>query len=212
MQDTAIETVIETYHQRYTTLIQRPDTRQVILFRNHGEGAGTSLRHPHAQIIATSIVAQWTRQYDDLAERYHHQYGCDLVGELMQQEENEGERVVAHDDSYVAFVPYAAEVPYEIWIVPRVQQADFSQATEMQRHDLAYLLRDLLRRLRRNLDDPDYNLIVQSAPQHEMNAPYLHWYVRIRPRMITRAGFELGSGIRVNPTLPEDNAAAINAG
>ncbi|MFW5696157.1 MAG: galactose-1-phosphate uridylyltransferase [Phototrophicaceae bacterium] len=204
-----VEAVIDTYHQRYCTLLHLPETQQVVLFRNHGELAGTSLRHPHAQIVATSVTAQRTRQHGDLAERYHHQKGSDLVGDMARQERAEAERVVMENESFVAFVPFAAEVPYEMWIVPLEREADFSRATTVQRRHLARMLRDLLRRLHDELDDPDYNLIFQSAPRYEADAPYLRWYVRIRPRMITRAGFELGSGVRVNPTLPEHNAKLI---
>ena len=36
--------------------------RHIVLFRNHGRRAGTSLTHPHSQIIATPVVAPETRR------------------------------------------------------------------------------------------------------------------------------------------------------
>lgn len=32
-----------------------------------------------------------------------------------------------------------------------------------------------------------------------------------RPRLTTRAGFEIGSGISINPSLPEEDAAVLKA-
>ena len=37
----------------------------------------------------------------------------------------------------------------------------------------------------------------------ESDAPHFHWYVSIVPRVNKTAGFELGTGMYVNPSLPE---------
>jgi hypothetical protein len=42
------------------------------------------------------------------------------------------------------------------------------------------------------------------------NEPQLHWYLQIRPRLTTQAGFEIGSGISINPSLPETDADFLN--
>jgi hypothetical protein len=40
----------------------------------------------------------------------------------------------------------------------------------------------------------------------DLGAPYLHWYITIVPRISWCAGFEIGSGIYINPSLPEECA------
>jgi UDPglucose--hexose-1-phosphate uridylyltransferase len=62
------------------------------------------------------------------------------------------------------------------------------------------------------LNDPDYNYIINTAARSRADEPYLHWYLQVRPRLTTRAGFEIGSGISINPSLPEEDAAVLNAG
>jgi UDPglucose--hexose-1-phosphate uridylyltransferase len=42
-----------------------------------------------------------------------------------------------------------------------------------------------------------------------MGNDYLHWYVAVIPRLSYTAGFELGSGMYINPTLPEECAAFL---
>jgi UDPglucose--hexose-1-phosphate uridylyltransferase len=37
----------------------------------------------------------------------------------------------------------------------------------------------------------------------------MHWHVQIQPRLTTPAGFEMGSGVRINPSLPEADAAFL---
>lgn len=56
------------------------------------------------------------------------------------------------------------------------------------------------------LDDPDYNYVINTAAQYRAREPQLHWFLRIRPRLVTRAGFEIGSGMTINPSLPESDA------
>jgi len=43
----------------------------------------------------------------------------------------------------------------------------------------------------------------------EISNDYLHWYVTIVPRLSRTAGFELGSGIFINPAIPEESAAFL---
>lgn len=61
MSTEEVEVIIETYHKRYVELMQTHKNMLVLLFRNHGRRAGTSLIHPHAQIIATGMVPHYIR-------------------------------------------------------------------------------------------------------------------------------------------------------
>jgi UDPglucose--hexose-1-phosphate uridylyltransferase len=68
------------------------------------------------------------------------------------------------------------------------------------------VLQDTLRRVSIGLNDPDYNYIIRSAPIEDTNVKYDHWYAVIVPKLTTPAGFELGTGIYINSTLPEQCA------
>ena len=59
------------------------------------------------------------------------------------------------------------------------------------------------------MDDPDYNYVIRTAPSEEMTADYIHWSIKVVPRLSTRAGFEIGSGMYINATPPEDAAAFL---
>ena len=58
-------------------------------------------------------------------------------------------------------------------------------------------------RLHHLLANPDYNYVIRSAPHHSAGEPHFHWYVEILPRLTTRAGFEIGSGMNINVVAPE---------
>ena len=61
LKDHEVETVIQTYLNRFLFASADPRVEQVTLFKNHGEAAGTSLEHPHSQIIATPVITAQLR-------------------------------------------------------------------------------------------------------------------------------------------------------
>ncbi len=178
----------------------------IIIFRNHGARAGASLIHPHSQLIVTSFVPHHIRWREEEAQRYFDEWGRCVFCDTLDFERREQRRVVLDNKTFLAFVPFAAEVPFEICIMPKKHQADFGDITDEEKADLAYVLREVLGKLHQKLNDPDYNYIINTSARYRAGEPQLHWYLQIRPRLTTRAGFEIGSGISINPSIPEDDA------
>lgn len=203
--------VVETYHRRYRDLMARHENAMTILFRNHGARAGTSLIHPHSQIITLGVVPHYVRWREEEAQHYFDEWGRCVFCDILKEEIGSGGRVVMENESFAAFVPFAAEVPFETWIMPREHKADFGDLSDREKEDLASALRDVLGRLRNKLGDPDYNYVVNTSARYRAGEPQLHWYVQIRPRLTERAGFEIGSGMSINPSIPEEDAAFLRA-
>jgi UDPglucose--hexose-1-phosphate uridylyltransferase len=206
MEPAEIKTILDTFYERGWSI--RGDSRieQVIFFKNHGEQAGASLKHPHSQIIGLPVVPTDIRHRMEEARRYFDDNGDCVFCVMMQDELEKGERLVATSDHFVAFVLYASPSPFHIWILPRLHSISFLYSQTEQMADLARILHDVMRRLFIGLQDPAYNLIIRSAPVKEISNDYLHWYVTVMPRVSRTAGFELGSGMFINPTLPEECA------
>ena len=201
--------IIETYHRRYVNVMKQNWNLMTLIFRNHGRRAGTSLAHPHSQIIVTGMVPTYIRWREERAQYYFDESGRCVYCDILEQEAQERQRVISENETFLAFVPYAAEVPFEIWIMPTKHQACFSDLSDQEKPGLAAILQDCLARLQRKLNDPDYNYIINTAARYRAGEPQLHWYLQIRPRLTTQAGFEIGSGISINPSLPEEDAAFL---
>ena len=201
--------IIETYHRRYVNVMKQNWSFMTLIFRNHGRQAGTSLAHPHSQIIVTGMVPTYIRWREERAQYYFDESGRCVYCDILEQEAQERQRVISENETFLAFVPYAAEVPFEIWIMPTKHQACFSDLSDQEKPGLAAILHDCLARLQRKLNDPDYNYIINTAARYRAGEPQLHWYLQIRPRLTTQAGFEIGSGISINPSLPEEDAAFL---
>jgi UDPglucose--hexose-1-phosphate uridylyltransferase len=115
-------------------------------------------------------------------------------------------RIVAENESFVAFTPYASRLPYETWIAPRRHSPDFEKIGDGELRDMAYMVRSVLRGVASLLEDPPYNLYVVSAPCDGGNYAYYHWRVVLVPRITRIGGFELASGIFINIASPEEAA------
>lgn len=206
MSPVDVLSILQAYRQRYEVLRKDPRIEAVIIFKNHGEGAGTSLQHPHAQIAATPIVPTQIRRRLDEAVRYFDETGECVFCQTLRQELRARERIVYEDASFVAFIPYAALSPFHLWIFPRRHMSSFDAVMDGELEHLATAMRTVLAKLYRGLGDPDYNFSVRSAPVRTGPTDYFHWYVAIVPRVSKAAGFEIGSGMFINTALPEASA------
>jgi len=201
--------IIETYHRRYVDLLKQHENMMIIIFRNYGLRAGTSLVHPHSQIIATGMVPHHIRWREEEAQHYFDEMGRCVYCDILEYEMQDKKRVIYEDKSFVAIVPFAADVPFEVWIMPKRHKADFGDISDTEKSHLAAALQNIMEKLHRKLRDPDYNYIINTSARYRAKEPQLHWYLQIRPRLMTIAGFEIGSGISINPSIPEEDAAFL---
>lgn len=206
MEEEEVRAVLQAWQQRYQALTRAPAIKSIIIFKNHGPAAGTSLEHPHSQLVATAVVPGHIRNKLAVAVSYYDDHGRCLCADLAARELAAGTRVVMDTPGCVVFHPFASHRPFETWIVPKAGQASFSQATAEDIEHLARVLRTTLQKLYRGLDDPDFNLVIDSAPVGEERADFYQWHVKIVPRTTEVAGFEIGSGMFINSALPEETA------
>ncbi|MEW6735044.1 MAG: DUF4931 domain-containing protein [Acidobacteriota bacterium] len=125
--------IVDAWWLRHVDLERDPQLRYVLIFKNHGKDAGASLSHPHEQIIATTIIPNllkaklefarshfvngegciWCRQLDQLYLYEATIWNPD--GSVFLQTRR-GDRIVSENSHFVAFIPFAARMPYEIHI------------------------------------------------------------------------------------------------
>jgi UDPglucose--hexose-1-phosphate uridylyltransferase len=204
-----VERVLRTLQLRYQDLMRDRRFQTVILFKNHGTEAGTSLAHPHWQLIATPVVPRLLRVKHFEASEYFDRTGACLYAVIREQELEAGKRILAANDDYVAFMPYASHTPFETWIVPRNFPPSFTQVRPERLRTLAEVLKKVLLELHTALGNPAFNLTIDDVPRGDEDKEYFLWHIRILPRLTTPAGFELGSGMAINTVLPEDAVAFL---
>lgn len=209
-----VKKVIDVYIGRMRDLMGDKRFRYILLFKDYGERAGASLSHPHAQIIATPVTPRAVRDRLRAAKEYYEQKERCIFCDVMIQEMALGDRIVDKTDNYLVWSPFDSRFPFEVHIFPCYHSHDFTTIDDPQREELARVLRRTLWRLKKLLNNPSYNLMVQTSPNpvprpgkpgYWATLQYdYHWSIEIIPRLTRIAGFEWGTGFYINPTPPEE--------
>lgn len=172
--------IITAYRDRFRAHEQ---DGQVIIFCNHGKQAGASLAHPHSQLVVVP------KQIN--------------LDSLSREPIN---NIIEKTDGFVTYCPDFSQWPYEIWIAPLEEGDKFGDIKEAAVKPLAATLQRALHRLsaihkKKNSQDSSEPFVYNYYISHSHD-----WFVRIIPRFVHRAGFELGTGLNVNIIDPTEAA------
>ncbi|MBU2063945.1 MAG: galactose-1-phosphate uridylyltransferase [Candidatus Omnitrophica bacterium] len=199
--------IILAYKHRCIDLKKDKRFEYILIFKNHGESAGASLEHSHSQLIALPIVPKKAKEALESAMRYYKFKERCVYCDIISQELEDKERVIAENEHFISFTPFASCSPFETRIIPKEHCAQFYHLREEAIGTFASILQDTLLRLKKVLTDPPFNFIINTAPiQQSGELEYYHWHIEIVPKLTKVAGFEWGSGFYINPSPPEKAA------
>jgi UDPglucose--hexose-1-phosphate uridylyltransferase len=201
----AVEDALWAYYMRLNDLKKDRRFRYVLIFKNEGEDAGASLEHTHSQLIALPIVPKLVKEEIDAAEQYFNFKERCIFCDVINQELEDGRRVIYENKDYLALAPFAPRAPFETWILPKRHESAFYPPNK-DFSLLAEILQRILKQTDRILDIPPYNFIIHTSPFYNETNEYYHWHIEITPKLTKIAGFEWGSGFYINPTPPEEAA------
>jgi UDPglucose--hexose-1-phosphate uridylyltransferase len=206
MSDSEVLNILRVYKARYSALSLDSRIAHVTIFKNHGADAGTSLEHPHSQVIATPVISWQVRQRFQEALRHYDDFGNCIFCQSIEEELHENQRIVLVTDHFVVLELFASPAPFSTHIYPRRHMASFGDISSTELTDLAFVLKTMLGKLYHGLNNPDFNFTIRTAPAELIGVKYFHWYLSIIPRLTRVAGFELGSGMFINTVLAESAA------
>lgn len=198
---------LKAYRERLTSLLATGGIHYVAIFRNKGPRAGASLGHPHSQIVALHYTPRAVTQTVQRWRHHHARTGSCLLCDELQLECGAKSRIVLEQDGFILYVPHGATMPAEMVLAPLRHQTSFAGADDETLSRMSTVLLAALGRLHAAFDDPDYNLVLQTWPRARQKDEWLHWYLRIIPRLAVLGGFELSTGDYVVTLTPEDAAA-----
>jgi UDPglucose--hexose-1-phosphate uridylyltransferase len=204
--------VLEMIRRRYVELGEDSRVELVVPFKNHGQSAGTSLLHPHSQIVGMPIMAADVRRRLSHAGRFYDEHARCLFCEVIEEEAAQGQRVIHQTPEFVSFIPYGALSPFHILLFPTRHSSDFGGLEESAVADFAAHLRTLLDRLDARLLAPDFNFVIRSVLPDRSDARSFHWYMSVIPHVSGGSGLAMGSGMFINPLRPEDSADFLREG
>jgi UDPglucose--hexose-1-phosphate uridylyltransferase len=211
MTEPEIERILWAFRERILDLKKDRRFRYILIFKNHGAAAGASLEHSHSQLIALPIVPDFVREELEGSKRHYEAKERCVFCDIIRQEIASDRRIIQEDADIIALAPYAPRFAFETWILPRRHGARFEEAPRQEYEGLAQMLKSVLTRMNRTLENPSYNLIIHSSPFSEESSDFYHWHVELMPKLTRTAGFEWGTGFYINPTSPEEAAQVLRS-
>ncbi len=207
-----VKDLIRAYRERYNNIAKQECIAYVSVFHNHGREAGASVAHPHSQLIAMPIVPADVMRSIDGSARYFKEHGKCVHCEMIQHEVGAQQRVIAENEKFVAFVPFASRIAFEVRIFPKKHLSNFGTLEDADIGFIADMLKQSLAKLRIALNDPAYNFFIHTVPVGDIDTnEHYHWHIEILPRTSIWAGFELGTSIEISAIAPEDAAEFLRS-
>jgi UDPglucose--hexose-1-phosphate uridylyltransferase len=198
--------VMEALRDRMSEHSKIPGLRYSQAVVNSGREAGASIEHPHGQLMSMPFIPG--EAANELAGFSRFQGNC-LLCAVIEAEAEVGHRVVHTDDRVAIICPFWSGTPYEMLIIPRRHEPHLHGADPSDLAAIGRSVQRSLAALRGRLGDVAYNLMFHSAP-FRLHADF-HWHVHLVPKISTRGGFEMGSGVLINVVPPERAAEDLKA-
>lgn len=165
-----VENILKTYINRFNSLKEKG---KVFIFHNYALISGASLVHPHSQITVIPNEISTTT------------IAAQPVVNIVEQ-----------NDDFVSYCPEYSEWSYEVWI-KALGQIKFEGLKDTEIKNFAVILQTMIKKLKKIHDEnPHYSK--KPFGYNFYIYPYENWHLRIIPRFMERAGFELSTGIMVN--------------
>ena len=218
LQQGEIENLLMSWQRQYAELGNQPHVKHVLVFENKGEVVGVSNPHPHCQIYATNFVFKTIETEASASARHFVNTGRPIFQEIIEAEQRDGTRIIAENDSALAFLPYFARYAYEVYVAPKQTHASLADLSDSEVEGFASVLKETLVRFDNlwTMQFP-YVMTLHQAPTDSGDYRGFHFHVEFHPPLRKPhllkylAGPEIGGGNFLSDTSTEQKAAELRA-
>jgi UDPglucose--hexose-1-phosphate uridylyltransferase len=195
--------LLQILQKRYTMLYKDKCNAYTSVFFNWGPTAGASVYHPHYQILTLPIIPPDVEHSLSGSERYFKKHKKCVHCVMLDFDKKEKVRIIEQNDSSIAVAPFFSREPFEVRIFPKKHLPNFERTPTKVLKDISAILQSALRRIKKYLNDPDFNFFIHTAPIKDNDKyGYYHWHIEILPKISMLGGFELGTGVDINVVDP----------
>jgi UDPglucose--hexose-1-phosphate uridylyltransferase len=213
-----IQQLLHVWQQQYEELGSMADIKHVLIFENKGEVVGVSNPHPHCQIYATNFVFKTVETEARVSQEYLERTGRVLFQDIITAEQQAGTRIIAENETAIAFLPYFARYAYEVFVAPKETHPSLATLSTSEVLDFARVLKDVLVRFDNlwQMSFP-YVMPLHQAPTDGGDYSGFHFHIEFHPPLRKPdllkflAGPEVGGGNFLSDTSPDEKAAELRA-
>ncbi|HEX8178158.1 MAG TPA: galactose-1-phosphate uridylyltransferase, partial [Pyrinomonadaceae bacterium] len=139
-----------------------------------------------------------------------------LLCDIISEEQQDGRRLAAANEWFVAYIPFFARYPYEVHISAARHLQALTDLTRTEQRSLAAIIKQVIAAYDRLFDISfPYMMVLHQRPTDGGNYEHYHFHIEFYPPLRTKtklkylAGSETGAGMFINDTLAEEKAAEL---
>ncbi|MDP2638572.1 MAG: galactose-1-phosphate uridylyltransferase [Candidatus Azambacteria bacterium] len=205
-----IHKILLAFQERYRTLAKDKCVQYISIFHNHGKEAGSTVPHPHSQMLSLPIIPPDVSHSINGAKRYFSEHKKCAHCQVIEKELQIKKRIVYQNQEMIVVTPFASRAEFELRIFPKKHSAHFDKIEGKELEFLADALRSALSKIYQKLKDPAFNFFIHTAPPAKNEKyDYYHWHIEILPKFDILGGFELGTGADIITIAPETAAKIL---
>ncbi|GCC50313.1 galactose-1-phosphate uridylyltransferase [Chryseotalea sanaruensis] len=208
--------VFESFQEEMAAFEKNPAIKYVHFFENKGEAVGVSNPHPHCQVYATDFTFKFIEQQIRVAKEYEKKNQRNIFEDIITTERMHGVRIIAENDSAIAFIPFFARYAYETMIFPKKAHSSLISMSKEEIIGLSAVFHETVRRMDMNFNmDFPYVMSIMQAPVDGGNYAEFRTHLWLQPPyrqpglIKYLAGPEIGGGNFMADTMPEDKATEL---
>lgn len=211
-----IRNLVRVWKDRYEELGARPEIEYVFIFENKGDAVGVTLHHPHGQIYAFPFVPVVQARELEAIVNHRQKTGRCLVCDIVKEEQDDGRRIVAQSEHFMAVIPFYARYPYEVHILAKDHVSSLADLDGALEWDLACILKLVMVKYDHLFGfSLPYIMTMHQAPTGGRHKGEGHLRIEFYPlhrsanRLKYLAGVESGAGNFINDSAPEAKAEEL---
>lgn len=205
-----IKKILFAYQDRYISLAKEKCIKYISIFHNHGKEAGSTIPHPHSQILALPIVPPDVDHSVNSSLRYFEENQECIHCKVITQELKENKRIVYQNKYMIVIAPFASKANFEMRIFPKKHSAYFEKTSDIELTFFGKAMKFVFSSMHKKLKDPAFNFFIHTAPtdkKHDYS--HYHWHMEILPKFNIIGSFELGTGLSIILVSPEEAAKIL---
>jgi UDPglucose--hexose-1-phosphate uridylyltransferase len=211
-----ISRLIDLWIIKYREIGAMEGVDYVFIFENKGKEIGATITHPHGQIYGFPFIPKKIELELAACREFYEKEHKNLYREMLREELRTGSRIVDENESFVTFVPYFAEYPYQVYIIPREHRLSIDELSDTEKR----LLGSALTRIVTIYDhvftrDFPYMMVFDQKPADGGDYSYYQFHIEFFPPLRNEktqkfnASSETGAWVHGNPSSPEEKAREL---
>lgn len=217
LPDAHMGKLVDLWIKSYAELSEDPNHEYVMIFENKGEEVGATIPHPHGQIYAYSFVPLKVKAELESCMDYYGKNGRNLFDDMISEEKSFGERMIAENDNFIAFIPFFTDYPFGVYIVSKANLTEMTGFSDNQKKEFADILQTVVGGMNHLYDRPfPYMMVMHQSPVKEKNTQdYYRFHVEFYPplrdsdKIKFNASSETGGWASANPRKVEETAQQL---